>query len=56
GIASLQLKKIHASVITYMNDSLWIALNKESLTKILNTTSSFYRFASIKINPQKSIL
>ncbi|CAG8775069.1 8683_t:CDS:1, partial [Ambispora leptoticha] len=33
-----------------------IALNKESLTKILNTTSSFYRFTSIKVNSQKSIL
>src|SRR5690242_524313 len=33
-----------------------IAPNKEQLTKIINMASSFYKFANIKVNPQKSIL
>jgi hypothetical protein len=55
-IPSINPKKINTSVMAYMDDSLWIAPNKISLTNILNTASSFYKFANIKVNPSKSIL
>ena len=49
-------RHIQASVMAYMDDSLWIAPNKSSLTQILATANSFYNFAMIKVNPTKSIL
>ena len=55
-IALQNPKTIHASVMAYMDDSLWITHNKNSLTRILHTVSSFYKFANIKVNSSKSTL
>ena len=43
------------SVLTYMDDTLWIAQSKNNLKKIIETASSFYNMANIQVNPSKSI-
>jgi hypothetical protein len=47
---------IHTSVMAYMDDSLWIAPNKNALEHIVSTASSFYKLNNIKVNPLKSAL
>ena len=49
-------KNIHHSIMAYMDDSLWIAPDKLTLTKILQTAASFYKYNNIKVNPAKSTL
>src|SRR5260364_286411 len=51
-----QSKTIHTSIMAYMDDSLWIAPDKATLEKILNTANSFYKLTNITVNPTKSIL
>ena len=42
--------------LTYMNDTTWVADNKESLKKMLDISDSFYRYNGISINKKKSEL
>jgi len=51
-----QTKTTHTSIMAYMDDSLWIAPDKTTLEKILNTANSFYKLTNITVNPIKSIL
>ena len=51
-----QNKEIYASIMAYMDDSIWIAPNKQALENILVTANSFYKFTNITVNPSKSIL
>ena len=44
------------NVITYMDDTTWIAPNHSLLEQILIIASSFYNMAKITVNPHKSIL
>ena len=39
-----------------MNDTLWIADSQQQLQNILDTASTFYQMANIKVNPNKSTL
>jgi hypothetical protein len=54
----LKHKKIQAntSILAYMDDTLWIADSQQQLQNILNTASTFYQMANIKVNPNKSTL
>ena len=45
---------IHTSVMTYIDDSMWIAHTKDDLSKILNIANSFYHFTNIQVNLTKS--
>jgi hypothetical protein len=47
---------IHTSVVAYMDDTIWIAKNKQELQDILKTVNSFLSYANIKVNPSKSTL
>jgi len=49
-------KTINTSVMAYMDDALWIAPDKQTLTEILDTATSFYKLNNIKVNPTKSFL
>jgi len=49
-------KEINTSIMAYMDDSLWVAPNKEVLTDILTTATSFYKLNNIRVNPEKSFL
>src|SRR5260364_295467 len=42
--------------MAYMDNSLWVAPDKNTLTQILNTTMTFYKYNNIKVNPTKSFL
>jgi hypothetical protein len=44
-----------ASVLAYMDDTLWIAQSKEELQLIIQIAISFYQMANIQINPTKSV-
>ena len=46
----------HTSVLAYMDDTLWLAPNKQILQQIVNSAESFYNMANITVNPTKSIL
>ena len=48
--------QISASVLAYMDDTLWLAQSFQQLQQILQTAESFYTMAQIQVNPQKSIL
>ena len=39
-----------------MDDTLWIAQSFQQLQQILQTASSFYQIANIRVNPHKSVL
>lgn len=39
-----------------MDNSLWVAPDKNTLTQILNTATTFYKYNNIKVNPTKSFL
>jgi hypothetical protein len=45
-----------ASVLAYIDDTIWIASTKNELEQITNTASSFFQMANIEVNPLKSIL
>ena len=45
-------QRIYATV--YMDDTVWVANNKNSLQKILNITQEFCNIVDIEINPSKS--
>ena len=53
---NLQFKPPNISVLAYMDDTLWIADSKKELTNILQTAQSFYNFANILVNLNKSVL
>src|SRR5260363_279754 len=42
--------------MAYMDDSLWVAPDKNNLTQILNTAITFYKYNNIKVNPTKFFL
>src|SRR5260363_197480 len=44
------------SVLAYMDDTLWIAQSFQQLQQILQTASSFYQMANIRVNSYKSVL
>ena len=46
----------HTSVLAYMDDTLWLAPNKQTLQQIVNSAESFYNMANITVNPTKSTL
>lgn len=48
--------QVSTPVLAYVDDTLWIAESQLHLEQILNTASSFYQMANIKVNPQKSTL
>ena len=48
--------QVSASVLAYMDDTLWLAQPFQQLQQILQTVESFYAIAQIQANPQKSIL
>src|SRR5437868_10524253 len=48
--------KTSASVLAYMDDTLWINNSKPNLELITQATTSFYQIANIQINPSKSVL
>src|SRR5260363_141555 len=48
--------QVSTPVLAYMDDTLWITEYQLNLEQILNTASSFYPIANIKLKPQKSIL
>ena len=52
----LQFKSPNISVLAYMDNILWIADSKKELTNILQIAQSFYNFANILVNPNKSVL
>ena len=43
-------------VMAYMDDSLWLAHNKTTLTNIILLATSFYKYNNIRVNPSKSYL
>ena len=45
-------QKVYATV--YMDDTVWIANNKDNLQNILNITQEFCKLVDININPSKS--
>src|SRR6185437_7393071 len=53
---SFDSTQVSTPVLAYMDDTLWIAESQSHLEQILNTASSFYQMANIKVNPQKSTL
>ena len=61
---NLKIKKISLKMIClfsidftpYMDDILWIADSKKELTNILQIAQSFYNFANILVNLNKSVL
>ncbi|CAG8741419.1 18901_t:CDS:2, partial [Gigaspora rosea] len=48
--------QVSTPVLTYMDNTLWIAESQLHLEQILHTAFSFYQMANIKVNSQKSIL
>ena len=48
--------KTSASVLAYMDDTLWITNSKPNLELITQAAISFYQMANIQINPSKSVL
>ena len=51
-----QFKSPNIAVLAYMDDTLWIADSKKELSNILQTAQSFYSFANILVNLNKSVL
>ena len=51
-----QHKTIYSSIMAYMDDSLWTAPDKKTLTDILQVANSFYKLNNICVNSSKSIL
>ena len=39
-----------------MDDTIWIAKDKQELQNILKTADSYFSYANIKVNPHKSTL
>ena len=54
----IKKKELHTntSVLAYIDDSLWIAQDQNSLQNILETANTFYNLHNIKVNPTKSLL
>lgn len=46
----------NTSVIAFMDDTAWVALNKQEMEAITKLATSFYKMANIRVNPEKSIL
>ena len=55
-LPNTQQLSYHTSVLAYMDDTLWLASNKQILQQIVNSAESFYNMANITVNPTKSIL
>lgn len=51
-----QLLTYHTSVLAYMDDTLWLAPDKQTMQHIVTTAESFYNMANITVNSTKSIL
>jgi len=49
-------RQIHMPVMAYMDDSLWLAHDKTTLTNIISLATSFYKYNNIRVNPSKSYL
>src|SRR6185437_5991599 len=46
----------NTSVIAFMDDTAWVASNKQEMEQITKIATSFYEMANIRVNPSKSIL
>src|SRR5260364_346878 len=46
----------NTSVIAFMDDTAWVASNKQEMEAITKLATSFYEMANIRVNPEKSIL
>ena len=54
--STTQCLTYNTSVLAYMDDTLWLAPNKQTLQQIVSSAESFYNMANITVNPTKSIL
>ena len=47
-------KSLSLNNLAFVDDTVWIAKNHQSMQQILNTVSQFYKICDIEINPKKT--